>query len=96
MVKEKELKKIKFNQLLIDTQATFMQEAKGINTGGRHHSNTVYPQRGPENAEASVLAGNLDGQDAGENKNVANSNSKLPEADVSKGDGANVANSNKG
>lgn len=30
MVKEKELKKIKFNQLLIDTQSTFMQQDNSL------------------------------------------------------------------
>jgi hypothetical protein len=35
LVKEKELKKIKFNQLLIDTQSTFMQDSshKAKNNG---------------------------------------------------------------
>ena len=61
MVKEKELKKIKFNQLLIDTQATFMQEAtiKGMNTGLRH-SNTMHQPRAGEDLAAG---GNEDGQE---------------------------------
>lgn len=53
MVKEKELKKIKFNQLLIDTQATFMQESvmKGMNPAGRH-ATTVQRPRGAEDLSA--------------------------------------------
>lgn len=59
MVKEKELKKIKFNQLLIDTQATFMQEAAiGMNSGLRH-SNTMHGPR----AEALSAGGNEEGND---------------------------------
>lgn len=66
-MKEKELKKIKFNQLLIDTQATFMQEAaiKGINSGARH-SNTVHePARGSE--PLSTSENNKDGGAQNEN-----------------------------
>lgn len=60
MVKEKELKKIKFNQLLIDTQATFMQEAAmGMNSGLRQ-SNTMHGARGAEELSAG---GNEDGNE---------------------------------
>lgn len=61
MVKEKELKKIKFNQLLIDTQATFMQEAAmGMNSGMRH-SNTVAQPRA--SGDEIAAGGNEEGQE---------------------------------
>ena len=41
VAKEKELKKIKFNQLLIDTEATFMREAASKGKGALRHSNTM-------------------------------------------------------
>jgi len=71
MVKEKELKKIKFNQLLIDTQATFMQESvmKGMNPAVRH-STTVQRPRAAEDLSAAgspdpALEGNqAQGKDA--------------------------------
>jgi len=44
MVKEKELKKLKLNQLIIDTQASFSQ-ANVKNNHSARHSNTVYKAR---------------------------------------------------
>jgi len=44
MVKEKELKKLKLNQLIIDTQASFSQTNVKHNHSARH-SNTVYKAR---------------------------------------------------
>ena len=47
MVKEKELKKLKLNQLIIDTQASFVNNQHSIKMNHTvRHSNTVYKPRG--------------------------------------------------
>ena len=64
MVKEKDLRKLKLNQLIIDTQASFSQ----TNVNARHnlsarHSNTVYKARGgllPGDSKTGVPGGAAD------------------------------------
>lgn len=82
MVKEKELKKIKFNQLLIDTQATFMQEGMKGAPPGRHSNTVVQPrasdgglEKGDENA-------------AGEQEQVSRNSQTKPDASAQAAEGA--------
>ena len=89
MVKEKELKKIKFNQLLIDTQATFMQEATmGLNTGVRH-SGTVHGPRASDELSAGGNEDGKEGQSKGADGTVAKEGAAAP--DAPKQEGAGVA-----
>ena len=84
MVKEKEIKKIKFNQLIIDTQATFQnitaQANKNLNHTVRH--NTEFRKGGPSKNKQGFF--DIDNKsDGAQNQDQQQSVSPAPQAAMS-------------